>query len=50
MSGNGKLLEFAIPKNVDFGIAVKGIEDSKQQFLPVRITLKDRREPNVSKG
>jgi hypothetical protein len=27
MKGNGKNLEFAIPRNINYGIAVKGIKD-----------------------
>jgi hypothetical protein len=37
MKGNGKALDFAIPKDVNFGIAVKGIKDPEEMFLPVRL-------------
>jgi hypothetical protein len=50
MSGNGKNLEFAIPRDLNYGIAVKGIVDIEEQFLPVRITLNEKSEPNVSLG
>lgn len=39
MKGNGQSLNFAIPRDRDYGIAVKGIKDSAKIFLPVRITL-----------
>lgn len=41
MKGNGKSLDFAIPKDVNFGIAVKGIKDPEEMFLPVRLELKE---------
>jgi hypothetical protein len=50
MSSNGKQLDFAIPRDVNYGIAVKGIKDIEKQFLPVRVTLKENSEPNVSIG
>ena len=50
MSHNGKNLDFAIPKDLNYGIAIKGIVDIEQQFLPVRVTLKENSEPNVSLG
>lgn len=48
MNGNGKNLAFAIPRDINYGIAVKGIIDIEEQFLPVRIDLKESSEPNVS--
>jgi hypothetical protein len=39
MKNNGKNLDFAIPRDLNYGIAVKGICDSEEQFLPVRVTL-----------
>ena len=39
MLNNGKHLQFAIPKERDYGVAVKGIKDSGNKFLPLRITL-----------
>lgn len=50
MKGNGKSLDFAIPKDVNFGIAVKGIKDPEEMFLPVRLELKEIKQPNVSLG
>lgn len=50
MNGNGKHLDFAIPRDLNYGIAVKGIVDIEKQFLPVRIDLKEDSEPNVSLG
>ena len=50
MQDNGKNLEFALPKDVNYGIAVKGIADKGYIFLPVRINLDKNREPNVSLG
>jgi hypothetical protein len=50
MQNNGKELEFAIPEMINYGIAVKGIENKKSKFLPVRVTLEDDREPNISLG
>jgi hypothetical protein len=43
-------LDFAIPKNVCFGIAILGIKDKEEQFLPVSINLEENSEPNVSVG
>ena len=39
MQGNGKHLDFAIPKKVNYGVAVKGIADKESIFLPVRVNL-----------
>lgn len=50
MNGNGKDLEFAIPRDVNYGVAIKGIKDPKEQFLPVHIDLEEKSEPNVSTG
>ena len=50
MMNNGKNLDFAIPRDVNYGIAVKGIKDSESIFLPVKITLSESSEPNVSIG
>ena len=43
-------MAFAIPRDKDYGVAVKGIKDSGNKFLPLRITLDDNKEPNVSIG
>ena len=37
MKGNEKTLDFAIPKDVNFGIALKGIKDPEEMFLHVRL-------------
>ena len=50
MQNNGKKLDFAIPEMVNYGIAVKGIKDKNSIFLPIRISLEDNSEPNVSLG
>lgn len=39
MENNGKDLAFAIPKNVNYGIAIKGVKDPEEQFLPTEIHL-----------
>jgi hypothetical protein len=39
MNNNGKNLDFALPKKVNFGVAIQGIIDKEEQFLPVRLTL-----------
>lgn len=50
MKGNGKDLSFAIPRDVNYGIAIQGIQDPEEQFLPVQLELAEKSEPNVSMG
>ena len=50
MQNNGKNTALAIPEMVNYGIAVKGIKDNNSIFLPIRISLEDNSEPNVSLG
>jgi len=50
MQNNGRKLAFAIPEIINYKIAVKGIKDKKSIFLPIRITLEDNSEPNLSLG
>jgi hypothetical protein len=39
MKDNDKDLAFAIPKNVNYGIAILGVEDPEEQFLPITVKL-----------
>lgn len=39
MKGNGKDLSFAIPRDVNYGIAILGVEDPEEQFLPIQLVL-----------
>ena len=50
MKGNGANLQFAIPKNVNYGIAVKGYANPDDIFLPIRLILEEQSEPNVTTG
>jgi hypothetical protein len=50
MKRNGLKLAFAIPEKVNYGVAVKGIKDIEGIFMPIRITLEENSEPNVSIG
>ena len=50
MHGNGKQLDFAIPRDIDFGIAVLGRSDSDGDSPRIEIMLEDKLEPNVSIG
>ena len=50
MKSNGLNLEFALPEEVNYGVAIKGIKDTEGIFKPIRITLQENREPNVSIG
>lgn len=50
MQGNGKDLEFAFPRDLNYGVAIKGIKDPNHLFLPIRLTLEENSEPNVSVG
>ena len=37
MKGNGKDLAFAIPRDINYGIAIQGNQDPEEQFLPVTL-------------
>ncbi len=37
MKGNGKNICFAIPRDFNYGVAITGLIDPEEQFLPVRI-------------
>ena len=50
MQNNGKKTALAIPEMVNYGIAVKGIKDNNSIFLPIRISLENKSEPNLSLG
>jgi hypothetical protein len=39
MKDNDEDLEFAIPKNVNYGIAILGIENLENKFLPITVKL-----------
>ena len=39
MKGNDKDLAFAIPKHVNYGIAILGIENLENKFLPITVKL-----------
>ena len=39
MKDNDKDLQFAIPKNVNYGIAILGVQDPEEQFLPITVKL-----------
>lgn len=47
MKENGKSLDFAIPKDACFGIAIKGIRDDAKQCFPIRLVLEENKEPNI---
>ncbi len=50
MKNNDEDLLFAIPRNINYGIAILGIQDPEEQFLPIMIKLSEKSEPNVSMG
>lgn len=39
MKDNDEDLEFAIPKNINYGIAILGIENLENKFLPITVKL-----------
>lgn len=41
---------FSIPKNINFGCAILGIADKNKETVPVKISLENNYEPNISKG
>jgi len=50
MQENGALYEYCIPKQVDYGCAVTGIKDVNQETYPVRLSVDDWEEPNITLG
>lgn len=50
MTGNGMNLSFAIPRDIDFGIAVKGYDTHSGVLMPIKTTVAQNDEPNVSLG
>jgi hypothetical protein len=50
MSGNGAIYEYCIPKQIDFGSAITGIKDEKNETKPVHLSVDRWDEPNVTLG
>lgn len=47
MLANGRLFDFCIPTDMDYGCAITGIQDSSGATLPVRMELNRNDEPNL---